>query len=187
MAVVNLLYITFEIWNYDRHEFWIFYFGSWMWGMWENVVFSVSSDASLESEENILKVSTIGQCGLVPLLLGRCFTSPVGYSDRSFAIRRVNIYLLAAGKLQWVITGFAVVSVQINQSLLSSFWVLFAAYFFYKIQLSSIYILSYLSILHSRRSLTVCKRYSTGHRRCTSSSNSLSSKPSPDWERTDTR
>ena len=66
-------------------------------------MFSVSSDASLESEENIPKVSTIGQCGLVPLLLARCFTSPVGYSDRSFAIRRtrrVNIYLLAAGKLQ---------------------------------------------------------------------------------------
>ena len=67
-------------------------------------MFSVSSDASLESVENIRKVSTVGKCGLVPLLLyARCFTSPVGYSDRSFAIRRtrrVNIYLLAAGKLQ---------------------------------------------------------------------------------------
>ena len=161
-----------------------------MWGMWENVVFSVSSDASLESEENIPKVSTVGQCSLVPLLLARCFTSPVGYSDRSFAIRRVNIYLLAAGKLQWVIIGdrFTVVSVQINQK--SSQFIISpvcSIFFFIKFSYLVYTFLSYLSILHSRRSVMVCKRYSTGHRRCTSSSNSLSSKPSPDWERTATR
>ena len=130
-------------------NFGIFYFGSWMWGIWENVVCSVSSDASSDSW-----VKTIFQryrpLASAPFTSAVCslLYIPVSYSRGSFAIRRirqVHIWLRTAGKLQWVIIGdsFTVVTEQIilYWSLLNSFRVLFAAYFV-KFKSSSIHILS---------------------------------------------